>query len=130
MNYRLDIENKRFDFMTFVFIFALFFCLFSCNKEGKTSVLILVKDSNDLPVNNAVVRLYSVSNGSSQALPLIELSAETNANGNAMFDLSGFYNLGQTGFGILYISAEKNGLFTQEYIEVIEEQSNEKILFL
>ena len=130
MNYRLDIENKRFDFMTFVFIFALFFCLFSCNKEGKTSVLILVKDANDLPVNNAVVRLYSVSNASSQALPLIELSAETNANGNAMFDLSGFYNLGQTGFGILYISAEKNGLFTQEYIEVIEEQSNEKILFL
>ena len=130
MNYRLDIENKRFDFMTFVFIFALFFCLFSCNKEGKTSVLILVKDANDLPVNNAVVRLYSVSNASPQALPLIELSAETNANGNAMFDLSGFYNLGQTGFGILYISAEKNGLFTQEYIEVIEEQSNEKILFL
>ena len=130
MNYRQDIKKQRFDFMNFVFIFALFFCLFSCNKEGKTSVLILVKDANDLPVNNAVVRLYSVSNGSSQALPLIELSAETNANGNAMFDLSGFYNLGQTGFGILYISAEKNGLFTQEYIEVIEEQSNEKILFL
>jgi len=130
MNYRLDIQKQKFHFINFIFLFTLSFCLLSCNKESKTSVLIFVKDANDLPVNNAVVRLYSVSNASSQALPLIELSAETNANGNAMFDLSGFYNLGQTGFGILYVSAEKNGLFTQEYLEVIEEQSNEKILFL
>ena len=130
MNYRFDIKKQRFHFINFIFILALFPLFFSCNKEAPTSVLILVKDANNLPVNNAIVRLYSGSNASPQELPLIELSAETNANGNAIFDLSGFYNTGQTGFGILYVSAEKNGLFTQEYIEIIEEQSNKKILLL
>jgi len=130
MNYRFDKQKQKFHLRNFIFIICLSCCLFSCNKEAPTSVLILVKDANNSPVNNAVVRLYSAPNASSQALPLIELSAETNANGNAMFDLSGFYNLGQTGFGVLCVSVEKNGLFTQEYIEVIEEQSNEKILFL
>ena len=130
MNYRFDIQKQRFHFMNFVFLLILFFCLFSCNKEVPTSVLILVKDANNSPVSNATVRLYSVSNATPQALALIDIYAETNANGNAMFDLSEFYNLGQTGFGILCVSAEKNTLYTQEYIEIIEEESNSKVLFL
>ena len=83
-----------------------------------------------MPVNNAVVRLYSVSNASSQALPLIDLSAETNANGNAMFDLMGFLQPWTDWIWNTLCLCRKKWTFTQEYLEVIEEQSNEKILFL
>ena len=108
----------------------MFGSLFSCiKKEKPTIVLVNVRQSNGAIVENVNVRLYGIPNNSTiQGSLAIDLYATTNSDGVASFDLSSFYNTGQTGFAILNIYAEKQGLYIEGYIEVEGEKTNETIV--
>jgi len=131
MNYRIDRSQHKIRFIFLGVFLCGFFALSSCHKEKPTIVLISVKQSSNTPVANANVHLYGAPNNSSpQGVLLIDLYAQTDANGTALFNLSEFYNQGQTGFAVLNVSAQKENSFTESYIDIIEEETNEQIIFL
>ena len=130
MNYKIEIKKYSIRLILISFIFVLFGSLFSCiKKEKPTIVLVNVRQSNGAIVENVNVRLFGIPNNSTiQGSLAIDLHATTNSDGVASFDLSSFYNTGQTGFAILNIYAEKQGLYSEGYIEVEGEKTNETIV--
>ena len=131
MNYKIEIKKYHFRLIFISLIFCFISSLFSCiKKEKPTIVLINVRQTNGVGVENVNVRLYGVPNNSSisGANIAIDVYSTTNSSGVASFDLSSFYNTGQTGFAVLNIYAEKMGVFSEGYIEVEGEQTNETII--
>ena len=130
MNYKIEIKKYSIRLILISFILVLFGSLSSCiKKEKPTIVLINVRQSNGAIVENVNVRLFGVPNNSSiQGSLAIDLYATTNSDGVASFDLSDYYNTGQTGFAILNIYAEKQGIYSESYIEVQGEKTNETIV--
>ena len=130
MNYKIEIKKYSIRLILISFILVLFGSLSSCiKKEKPTIVLINVRQSNGAIVENVNVRLFGVPNNSSiQGSLAIDLYATTNSDGVASFDLSDYYNTGQTGFAILNIIAQKQGIYSEGYIEVEGEKTNETIV--
>lgn len=84
--------------------------------------------------SGAQVRLYGqpanlTSANASQELR-IDLTAVTDAEGRAYFDLSEFYDGGQTGLAILNVDMMKGSLERSGFIQVIEQEVNEETFFL
>ncbi len=130
MNYKIEIKKYSIRLILISFILILFGSLFSCiKKEKPTIVLVNIRQSNGTIVEDVNVRLFGVPNNSTiQGNLAIDLNATTNSDGVASFNLSSFYNSGQTGFAILNIYAEKQGIYSEGYIEVEGEKTNETIV--
>ena len=130
MNYKIEIKKYSIRLILISFILILFGSLFSCiKKEKPTIVLVNIRQSNGTIVEDVNVRLFGVPNNSAiQGNLAIDLNATTNSDGVASFNLSSFYNSGQTGFAILNIYAEKQGIYSEGYIEVEGEKTNETIV--
>jgi hypothetical protein len=84
--------------------------------------------------SGAVVRLYgqpanNTSANASQELR-IDLNGLTDAEGRAYFDLSQFYDGGQTGLAILNVDIKKGSLERSSFIQIIEQEVNEETIFL
>ena len=131
MNYTIDKGEYKRRFIIFGLILSAFFAFCSCHKEKPTIAIITVRYSTNTPVINANVHLYGVPNNAVAEAPLlIDLYAQTDANGTALFDLSEYYKQGQTGFAVLNVSAQKENGFVEQYININEEETNEQIIFL
>jgi hypothetical protein len=118
-----------------LFSFAVLFVILSaCVKIKPTTAIIYVKKPDGTMCSGAVVRLYGqpaniTSANASQELR-IDLNAVTDAEGRAYFDLSQFYDGGQTGLAILNVDIMKGSLEQSSFIQVIEQEVNEETFFL
>lgn len=104
--------------------------LSSCNKEEPTTVTIVVKtESGDL-VEGALVKLFA-----NPSFPLgdptrLDKETTTNSSGRAEFDYTEFYKQGQSGFAVLDILCTKDTLLGEDIIKILEEENNEKTVFI
>ncbi|MFM7668381.1 MAG: hypothetical protein ACKO7D_09385 [Bacteroidota bacterium] len=132
MNSRI---SKRVRPLIVLFSFAvIFFVLNACVKIKPTTAIIYVKKPDGSMCSGAQVRLYGqpaniTSANASQELR-IDLNAVTDAEGRAYFDLSEFYDGGQTGLAILNVDMMKGSLERSGFIQIIEQEVNEEIFFL
>lgn len=103
----------------------------ACNKEKPTTVVITVKDPDGALVPDVAVKLFA--NPTVPAKPdLTRLLQEgkTKGNGTVEFDYSGLYEQGQAGFAVLDILADKDTMFAEGIIKILEEETNEQTLIL
>ena len=107
----------------FLFIPVFLFILSSCVKEDPTIAIVNVVDTNNEPVPDAMVVLYG-----NPMPPLGEVirfdTAYTDQNGQAVYDYTEMFKLGQAGFAILEIRAKKGALEGNETIRIEEEKTN------
>lgn len=108
----------------FICLLVLFFA-FSCEKVEDTIVKISVRDVLLQPVVGAEVTLFSQPGDS-----VIEEIENTNAAGDAVFDLSSFYGDGQQGLFVLNVEVDADSLSTSSIIQVIPQEVNELTLTL
>ena len=108
-------------YFLFIPVFLLF--LASCVKEDPTIAVVNVVDSNNDPVPDAMVLLYG-----NPMPPLGEVirfdTAYTDQNGQAVYDYTEMFKLGQAGFAILEIRAKKGALEGTGTIRIEEEKTN------
>lgn len=127
--------SKRVGALAVLFYFGVvFFILSGCVKIKPTSAIIHVKYPDGTMCSGAQVRLYGKplnedTSELSQELR-IDLNSVSDANGRAYFDLSKFYDAGQTGFAILNVDATKSNLSSSGLIEIKEQKVNEQFFFL
>jgi hypothetical protein len=72
----------------------------------------------------------SVSTANASQPLQIDILKQTDNEGKAYFDLSNFYKAGQTGVAILNVDIQKAGQVATGFIQIVEQQSNEKTFFL
>ena len=77
--------------------------ILSCRKEGETVVKITVIDTSGAAVPGAMVRLYPSPTIDDHGAITVDDTAFTEINGEATFDFSDNYNLGQAGVFVLDI---------------------------
>ena len=106
----------------FIFLFILFFAI-SCEKIEDTIVKITLRDVLFQPIVGAEVTLFSQPGDS-----VIEEIENTNAAGDAVFDLSSYYGDGQHGLFVLSVEVDADSLSTNSIIQVIPEEVNELTL--
>lgn len=103
----------------------------ACNKEKPTIVVITVKDPAGRLVPGADVKLFA-----NPTVPLkpdltrMQMEGKTKSNGSVEFDYSHLFEQGQAGFAVLDIYTEKDTLFAEGIIKVLEEETNEQTLVL
>lgn len=114
-----------------LFVGLIAFGATACNKEKPTTVVITVKDADGQLVPEAFVKLFA-NPAVPQKPDLTRLLQEgqTKGNGTVEFDYSGLYEQGQAGFAVLDIYVEKDTLFAEGIIKVLEEETNEQTLIL
>ena len=103
----------------------------ACNKEKPTTVVITVKDVDGSLASGVVVRLFA--NPTVPLKPdLTRLLQEgtTKSNGSVEFDYSGLFEQGQAGFAVLDILAERDTMYAEGIIKILEEETNEQTLIL
>lgn len=106
---------------------------FSCRKESETIAQIVVRDTSGAVVPNALVRLdgESVSPTNPNSTNVVRHdSTYTNSSGVAVFDYTEVYNLGQAGFAVLNISAEKDALFGDGIIKIEAEETTTETVYI
>ena len=97
----------------------------SCRKEGNTLAIITVLDSNSNLVSNAKVVLYGNPQPSLSAIVRVD-TAYTDLSGQATFDYTELFKLGQAGFAVLDIRATKGSLTGNGIIKIEEEKTNKE----
>lgn len=102
----------------------------SCNPEEDTVVIITVVDENNVPQDGALVKLYADPNSPNGDPTRLNKQATTDLAGQAVFDYTEFYKQGQSGFAVLDILATKDTLVGEDIIKILEEEVNEKKVFL
>ncbi|NND76717.1 MAG: hypothetical protein HKN39_00860 [Flavobacteriales bacterium] len=107
-----------------LFSFFIIFC-FSCEKTEDTIVKITVQGSAFQPIVGANVTLFSQPGDS-----IIEEEEETNAAGEAIFDMSSYFEDGQFGLFVLNVEVDADSLSTNSIIQVQPEEVNELTLIL
>ena len=106
---------------------------FSCRKETATIAEIIVRDTAGVVVPGAMVRLdgESVAPTNPNSTNIVRHdSTYTNSAGVATFDYTDTFNLGQAGFAVLNISAEKDDLFGEGIIKIEAEATTKEIVYI
>jgi hypothetical protein len=115
-------------------ICLLLFVVSSCVKIKPTIAVVYIRNSNGSMCVGADVRLYgqpvSVTTSNANQELRIDMLKQTDSEGRAYFDLSKFYQAGQTGMAILNVDAQNGGAVSTGYIQIIEQESNEETFFL
>lgn len=126
-----------------LFIFSLVVlgatALSSCKKEKPTVVIIEVRDSENLVVGDASVRLFGLPTPVDPDSPeaqiehgelRLDTTVTTNGAGKVTIDYSEFYELGQSGLFVLDIEASKGLLFGEGIIKVEPEEETQKLVVI
>ena len=106
----------------------------SCRKEEPTIAKIYVKNTMDNFVPGATVRLFGAEtadqDGDEHGEIRIDTTGTTNGAGQVTFDLSEFYELGQSGLFVLDIEVSKGEQWGEGIIKVEEEEENEETVVI
>ncbi|HIP37337.1 MAG TPA: hypothetical protein EYG85_10830 [Crocinitomix sp.] len=104
---------------------------FSCRKEGPTIAIITVVDTAGLRFPNAMVRLYPTPTTNPHPGIIIDDTLYTDEQGEAVFDYTDMYNLGQAGFAVLDIEVRSGDtLYGEGIIKVEAEATSEETVIL
>ncbi len=102
----------------------------SCKKEKSTVAKILVLDTSGNPVENAMVHLFPTPTITPPNRVVIGDTLYSDEKGQATFDYTDKFNLGQSGFAVLNIEI-LSGAFTGEgIIKIEEEKINEETVII
>lgn len=99
----------------------------SCKKEKDTLAIIRVVDTNNIVVQDATVILFGNPQSSLGTVERID-SLKTNQNGEAVFNYTELFKLGQAGFATLDIYASKGNLTGTGLLKIEEEKTAEKTI--
>ena len=104
----------------------------SCKKLEDTIAVVQVRTVDGFAVDSAYVEIFGEGSASQVVVGeiRIELEDSTDASGKAVFDLTDFYEAGQSGFVVLNIEVTKDSLFTEGLIKVEPEETTEEIIIL
>ena len=112
-------------------LFSGMFLAAGCNKKKDTIAKIYVRDkSNGALVQGCTVVLKGVSTEGRDADVNLNVTTETNAAGEAIFNFNEVYKKGQAGVAVLNIEAKKNALTGSGIIKVEEEVTNEETVYI
>lgn len=102
------------------------FGMFSCRKEAATVAIITIVDATGAVYPNATVRLYPEATINPYPLIIIDDEILSDNSGEALFDYTDKFNLGQAGFTVLTIqvNSEDNTLFGEGIINVEAEKTS------
>jgi len=100
-----------------------------CRKKKDTIAKIYVRDYSSSLVSGATVRLRGQGDDPMKT-ETIDVSATTNASGEAIFNFNDVYQLGQAGVAVLNIYATKGDLSGEGIIKVEEETTSEKTVII
>ena len=109
--------------------------LVSCKKEKPTVVIMEVRDTENLVVANADVRLFVLPTPVDPDTPegqivhgelRIDTTIATNTAGKITVDFTDYYELGQSGLFVLNYEATKGILFGEGIIKVEPEEETIK----
>lgn len=107
------------------------FVLPSCRKESPTIAIIKVVDSSGAVIKGAKVKLYPEPTVSGHSAIVIEDVLYSDVNGEATFDYTDKFNLGQVGFAILDIEIwSGDTLNGTGIIKVQEEETSQETVVL
>ena len=108
-------------------LFVIVFSLASCYKKKDTIVVINVRDTStsDVVVGAAVQLVYDTVGNPNPAL--IDVTATTDPQGQAVFNFNDYYKSGQAGFAVLDVLV--NGVLTR-VIQVEEENTTEETVYI
>jgi hypothetical protein len=101
----------------------------SCEKTRNTSAKIYVKDSYEQPIRDAKVVLYGEPSIEGK-INIVFDTLMTSEDGSAVFDFDKLYNSGQHGVAILNIKAFKEEQTAEGIIEVEQEKTTIKSVYL
>ncbi|MFT4661346.1 MAG: hypothetical protein ACI8XB_001621 [Patiriisocius sp.] len=114
---------------THFFIFALLLLtLVSCRKEEDTIAIITVVDITNIPQAGFFVRMYGEGSDNNQGEVqeiAIDRDIITDGNGQAKFDFTDEYELGQAGFAVLNVSVTFNDTIYEGVLKVEPEEITE-----
>ena len=104
--------------------------MFSCRKESPTVAVITVIDTSGAVFHGAMVRLYPTPSINPHPGIIIDDTLITDVSGQATFDYTDMYNLGQAGFAVLDIEVRSGDtLYGTGIIKVeAEATSNETVV--
>ena len=104
--------------------------MFSCRKESPTVAVITVVDTSGAVFPGAMVRLYPTPSINPNPGIIIDDTLITDVSGQATFDYTDMYNLGQAGFAVLDIEVRSGDtLYGTGIIKVeAEATSNETVV--
>ncbi len=114
-------------------LFALLLIVMpSCRKEGDTIAIITVVDTSGARIPGATVILYGTPSSPDYAgLEIIRKDTQfTDAVGQATFNYTEAFKLGQAGFAVLDIKAIKDTLEGSGIIKVEEEVTSEETVII
>ena len=101
----------------------------ACKKPQDTTAKIYVRDADSNIVSGATVALYGEPSEPGQTSDVGD-TTETNAAGEAIFNLNELYKRGQAGVAVLNISASKGTKTGSGIIKIEEEKLNEETVFI
>lgn len=110
-------------------IFATGMLLNSCKEPADTLAKILIKDVEGFSVSGATVALYGEPSEQGVESTVAD-TTESNAAGEAIFNLNDLYKKGQAGVAVLNISATKDSLSGSGVIKIEEETTNTETIFV
>lgn len=105
--------------------------MFSCRKESPTVAIITVVDTSGTVFPQAMVRLYPTPSINPHPGIIIDDTMYTDNSGQATFDYTDMYNLGQAGFAVLDIEVRSGDtLYGTGIIKVEAEATSEETVVL
>jgi len=119
---------------THFFMFALFLLtIASCRKEEDTKAIITVIDIESIPQEGFVVKMFGEASENNQGqVQEIAIDREmiTNANGQAEFDFTEDYELGQAGFAVLNVEVQFGDSIIESIVKVEPEETTEETIIV
>ncbi len=105
--------------------------MFSCRKESPTVAVITVRDTSGAIFPGAMVRLYPTPSINPHPGITIDDTLVSDVNGQATFDYTDRFNLGQAGFAVLDIEVRSGDtLYGEGIIKIEAEKTSEEIVIL
>jgi len=114
-------------------MFATFLTIgmISCRKEAPTVAVIKVVDTSGTVFPDAMVRLYPTPTINPHPGIIIDDTLFSDVNGEATFDYTDMYNLGQAGFAVLDIEVRSGDtLYGTGIIKVEAEKTSRETVIL
>lgn len=105
--------------------------MMSCRKESPTIAVIQVVDTASVPFPGAMVRLYVTPTIPQHGAIIIDDTLYTDIDGEATFDYTDMYNLGQAGFAVLDIEVRSgDSLYGEGIIKVVDEETSSEVVVI
>ena len=105
--------------------------MFSCRKESPTVAVITVVDTSGTVFPNAMVRLYPTPTINPHPGIIIDDTLYSDNSGQATFDYTDMYNLGQAGFAVLDIEVRSGDtLYGTGIIKIEAEETSYETVIL